>query len=139
MEEGMCVKEKGLEEKMSFSPNEENPSQKPSADGPCCLVGQDWVPVLPQDEDKGRQDCHGWLTPTNIHSLGLACCSRPLSHTKKKNWVLLARRKGNEAVTMSLLRGFGGLLNGCPVSPFMIQRTTWTHKSAKEHRAPEDL
>lgn len=79
-----------------------------------------------------------WLAYTNQHSfpgVGMLLPT-PLPH-QKKNWVLLARRKGNEAVTMSLLRGFGGLLNGCPVSPFMIQRTTWTHKSAKEHRAPE--
>ena len=46
----ISVKEKGLGEKTSLSFNKkENPSQKPPADFPCCFIGQDWVPSLPQD------------------------------------------------------------------------------------------
>lgn len=48
--ENVCMKEKGLGEKTSLSFNrEEIPSQKPSADYPCYLIGQDWVPCIPQD------------------------------------------------------------------------------------------
>lgn len=50
----MCATEKGLAEKPSLSlSREKNASQKPSADYPSYLMGQDWVPCYPNKKTKG--------------------------------------------------------------------------------------
>lgn len=49
----VCVKEKGLEEKTSFSLNEGNPSRKPSADCPCAWLARTGSQAYPKTKTKG--------------------------------------------------------------------------------------
>lgn len=87
-------------------------------------------PMLPQQEDKGRQARHRWLIPIRIHSLGLAYCSLPPKI--RFHW----QGKGELSKQQSLLYGSGGLLSEDLGSPFVI----WTKdpkKGAKKPRAPE--